>query len=279
VLGVRRPDDQEPALKRVILIAALLAASPAHSEDNPWARADKPKAGAARSIGGYSAGCVQGAIALPDGDFNFRVTRPERKRVFGHPRLVTFLKELSLKLKKRKLGPLWLGDLGQPRGGPAPSGHASHQTGLDADVYYARDKGETVQMVDLEKKQTTKNFTDRIVTLIKEAASDPRIDRLFVNPVIKRALCEKAGDDRTWLHKIRPWWGHHEHFHVRLPCPDDSKDCKPQDPIADGDGCADLPWWFDDKAQADRKKEQEKYQSKVGALPALPEGCAAVLAD
>ncbi len=228
-----------------------------------------PKTGAPRAIGGYSAGCIAGAVELPKG---MHIARPERKRIYGHPPLIAFLKSLSA---NKNIAPVWLGDLSQPRGGPAPSGHASHQTGLDVDIFYARDKGEALPMVDLEAHKTTKHFTAKVVKLIREAAQDPAVERLFVNPVLKQALCDKYPGE--WLHKVRPWWGHHDHFHARLPCPADSSDCKPQDPIAAGDGCADMPWWLSPEAQADRKKEQEKYQSKVGALPELPEGCKQVL--
>jgi penicillin-insensitive murein endopeptidase len=80
------------------------------------------------------------------------------------------------------------------------------------------------------------------------AAADPRVDRLFVNPAIKRALCRNYGgaatDDTAWLHRISPWWGHDDHFHVRLRCPADSPDCEPQKSVAPGDGCdADLESW------------------------------------
>ena len=37
---------------------------------------------------------------------------------------------------KQGLGVLSIGDLGQARGGPAPSGHVSHQSGLDVDIWF-----------------------------------------------------------------------------------------------------------------------------------------------
>ena len=43
---------------------------------------------------------------------------------------------------------------------------------------------------------------------------DPLVQRIFVNAAIKKALCREAGDDRAWLEKVRPWWGHDYHFHV-----------------------------------------------------------------
>jgi penicillin-insensitive murein DD-endopeptidase len=71
------------------------------------------------------------------------------------------------------------------------------------------------------------------------------VERIFVNPAIKVALCRGAGSDRAWLEKVRPWWGHDYHFHVRIRCPADSPTCKPQPPATGGDGCgAELSSWF-----------------------------------
>jgi penicillin-insensitive murein endopeptidase len=108
-------------------------------------------------------------------------------------------------------------------------------------------------------------------------AADERVERVFVNPVVKRALCQSAGTDRGWLHKLRPWWGHDEHFHVRLACPADSPECQPQPPLAAGDGCEELAWWFNPAAQKERDDRRQTYRSKVGAAPALPPACARLL--
>ena len=60
-------------------------------------------------------------------------------------------------------------------------------------------------------------------------------------------LCEEAGDDRAWLNKVRQYWQHDYHFHVRIHCPADSPNCKPQQAVPAGDGCGkDLDWWFTD---------------------------------
>jgi penicillin-insensitive murein endopeptidase len=75
------------------------------------------------------------------------------------------------------------------------------------------------------------------VALIKAAAEDPRVNRIFVNPAIKKALCRDAGGDRAWLGKVQPWLGHDWHFHIRLNRPVDSPQCEPQPPRSVGDGC------------------------------------------
>jgi penicillin-insensitive murein endopeptidase len=240
----------------------------------PWSLFRTPAPGPARAIGGYSAGCIEGAAELPLRGPGFLVARPERHRVFGHPLLVAMVRTLAESLTKLHLGTLSVGDLAQPRGGPAPSGHASHQSGLDVDLWFEPPNGkETVSMVDAKSGRPSPKFTDRMARLVELAASDARVDRLFVNPILKRALCERGGAARDWLRKVRPWWGHDDHFHVRLACPADSPECSPQSALPPGDGCDGLAWWFDPKAQEARKKEHASYSQKVGATPPLPERC------
>ena len=59
-------------------------------------------------------------------------------------------------------------------------------------------------------------------------------------------MCNNATGDRSWLNKIRPWYGHHYHFHVRLRCPAGSVGCENQAPPPAGDGCADAQRWVND---------------------------------
>jgi penicillin-insensitive murein endopeptidase len=262
--------------------AATPASQPADAGLGGWDRVTGPKAGTPLAIGGYSAGCVQGAVPLPEIGKGFRVARPARHRIFGHPLLIAYIRQLAVELARAKLGTLWVGDLSQPRGGPAPTGHASHQTGLDVDLWFARRPGkgrvaEPVSLVDAARKKLTPQFGKKILVLLRDAASAERVERIFVNPVIKRALCERARGDRAWLHKIRPWWGHDDHFHVRLACPADSPGCEAQPALPPGDGCDDLDWWFKDQAASDREGARARYQAKVGARPPLPDRCREVL--
>src|SRR5262245_38981071 len=112
-----------------MLLALLLGVT------TPFAMVKTPTRGPAHSIGGYSAGCIEGAVALPKRGSGFKVVHPERKRMFGHPLLVGLIRDVGKKVAKLHLT-LGVGDLAQPRGGPAPSGHASHQTGLDVDLQF-----------------------------------------------------------------------------------------------------------------------------------------------
>ena len=264
-------------------MAVLFAASLAYGDDAPdagappavkWGAIKEPGAGATQAIGRYGGGCLDGARRLSVHGDGYFVTLPERNRVFGHPSLITTITNLGTRMLNAGLPPLPIGDLAQPRGGPAPSGHASHQTGLDVDIgYLAPDKtGKPPALVDLAKNVLSGKWRGEIVAkILKLVVADANVERLFVNPVIKRALCEASGDDKAWLHKVRPWWGHHDHFHVRLRCPADSPLCEAQAPLPDGDGCGELAWWF--KKSEDHDKERKGYQARVGATAALPAPC------
>jgi penicillin-insensitive murein endopeptidase len=150
-----------------------------------------------------------------------------------------------------------VGDMAQPRGGPMLSGHTSHQVGLDVDIWFtpmpahvqSREEREFASatnvvapdLLDVDANVWTHAYTE----LIRTAAQDPAVTRIFVNAAIKKALCREAGADRDWLFKVRPWWGHAEHFHVRIACPADSPECESQPPPEASDGCGhELDFWF-----------------------------------
>ena len=87
-------------------------------------------------IGFYSRGCLAGGEQLPINGSHWQVMRLSRNRNWGHPRLVAFLKKFAPKAAAAAGWPgLLIGDMSQPRGGPMLTGHASHQIGLDADVW------------------------------------------------------------------------------------------------------------------------------------------------
>ena len=255
-----------------------------------WQAQRKPTRGPSLSIGGYSLGCLQGAATLPASGAGYEVLHLGRNRRFGHPLLVAYIQRLAVTAKKQKLGPLVVGDLSQPRGGPTPSGHRSHQTGLDVDVGYLappglrpghlssreRERVGPPVVFDMKTHQPTAAWRSKIPLLLGLAASDPAVDRIFVEPGIKKMLCEAPETAKApWQARLRPWWAHHDHFHVRLKCPPDSPLCTPQAPPAD-DGCgATLAWWFGGDAEATRTKKKEA--EAVEAEPTLPPACAAVL--
>jgi penicillin-insensitive murein endopeptidase len=188
----------------------------------------------------------------------YEVIRVSRRRYFSHPQTLAFIAELGRRAAAAGLAPFYVGDMSQARGGPLPYGHASHENGVDVDIWFnlePKPKLAPAQREDPDLPSMVlpgggaidpKRFGPNQVTLLRLAATDPRVERIFVNPAIKRALCQGVGGaDRSWLHRVRPWYGHDEHFHVRLNCPADSPDCVGQAAIPAGDGCdASLDWWF-----------------------------------
>jgi penicillin-insensitive murein endopeptidase len=246
-----------------------------------FARRTTPADLQARSIGTYNRGCLAGAVALPINGKSWQVMRLSRNRNWGHPDLIAFLERLAAKVPKVAGWPgLLVGDIGQPRGGPTLSGHASHQIGLDADIWLTpmpkreltraerEEMSATMVVAEDRKDVDPKMWTHGHTEVIKAAAEDAVVERIFVNAAIKKALCREAGTDRAWLHKVRPWWGHDYHFHVRIRCPADNPACHGQPPPAESEGCgAELNWWFSDGVLHPPPSAPPKRTMPMAALP------------
>ena len=226
---------------------------------NAWSLVKGPSRGPARAIGSYAHGCLAGGIALPIDGPGYEAIRLERRRIYGHPDLVAYIELLGARAQSAGLPRFRVGDTAQARGGPLPFGHRSHQTGLDADIWLTfetaqgpvpgeRDFPELGSVLNASGQIDPEHFGPEQVKLLQLAAADDRVERIFVNPAIKLALCRGYGGATVagtgWLHRLRPWWGHDDHFHVRLRCPADSPQCEAQEPVEPGDGCdADLESW------------------------------------
>jgi penicillin-insensitive murein DD-endopeptidase len=258
-----------------------------------FARKLLPSAQPTKVIGSYAKGCIAGAVQMPINGDTWQVMRLSRNRNWGHPDLVALLKRLSVKAHKDAGWPgILVGDIGQPRGGPALSGHASHQIGLDADIWLTpmpdhllsreeREEMSAVMMVREDRRDIDpKVFTPGHVLVLRDAAQEPSVQRIFVNAAIKKALCRDAKGDRSWLRKIRPWWGHDYHFHMRMACPPGSSECQGQSPQEGGEGCSasDLAYWFKDSVlHPEPPKEPPKPHPGI-TLAQLPAACRQVLA-
>src|ERR1700686_3553628 len=185
-------------------------------------------------IGFYAKGCLAGAQALPINGPTWQVMRLSRNRNWGHPSLVKFIERLSEKGAQAGWPGLLVGDMSQPRGGPMYTGHASHQVGLDADIWLRpmpdheltraeREEMSATNVVAADRKDVDPAiWTPAHAALIRAAAEAPEVERVFVNAAIKKALCRDAGTQRAWLSKVRPYWGHDYHFHIRISCPADN---------------------------------------------------------
>lgn len=281
----------EEARKR----AAVLATLPPNAAKRIFGSETTPARMAPAAIGFYSRGCMAGAVALPADGPTWQVMRPSRNRNWGNPALVGFLETLAGNVPEVVGWPgLLVGDMAQPRGGPMLTGHASHQIGLDADIWLTPMPGHRLPREARENMSATnmvapdwmhvdpKSWTSARYRLIRLAASDPRVARIFVNPAIKKKLCEETTGDRRWLYKVRPMWGHNYHFHIRILCPPGNASCRPQTPPENSDGCGkEVTDWLalQHRAIFGPKRPPGHHRPKPPlTMDDLPEACRAVAA-
>ena len=213
--------------------------------------------GPSEAIGSYARGCQSGAEQLAETGTTWQAMRLSRNRNWGQPELVDFVQDLSrFAATLDGWDGLYVGDMSQPRGGPMLTGHASHQIGLDVDIWMLppnqldlpETERENISSISMRRASgafTNDDWTPQHEALLRAAASDPRVARIFVFPGAKVEMCNNATGDRSWLRKIRPWWGHHYHFHVRLSCPAGDATCVDQAPPPAGDGCEEAQGWVD----------------------------------
>ena len=296
-------------IRAAILLAALALA--------PAAQAAERKAfeyfGAAKVaskqkpavIGEYAKGCIAGAVQLPETGPTWQAMRLSRNRNWGHPELIAFVERLGAKARDLGWAGLYVGDMSQPRGGPMTSGHQSHQSGLDVDIWMLppkrlnltraeRESLSSVSVRTADQTGVTKHWTPTHMAVLKAAAEDRAVDRIFVAAAVKIAMCKAAGKDRKWLQKIRPLYGHNYHFHVRLKCPKGSPRCKTQRPTVkqlskSPDGCdKTLEWWVTDYLEmlrnppkpdpnAKKKKVKRRKRATDFTLKDLPRACTRVV--
>lgn len=291
----------------------ILAASLALSLTAPAAQAerlanqlfsahDRPSQQQPMPVGAYAKGCAAGLVQLAETGPTWQTMRLSRGRSWGHPETVRFLQELSAAATQLGWAGLYIGDISQPRGGPMSSGHASHQIGLDADIWMLPPKRLTLSRAEREEissipvrsadqRSVTENWTPQHHALLRAAASDPRVDRIFVAAAVKIEMCKSATrKDRNWLQKIRPVAGHDTHFHVRLKCPKGARLCETQSPtVAElskgGDGCDEtLMWWVTDylnppKDTKPAEPEPRARHPREYTMADLPAQCQDVLSS
>ncbi len=243
------------------------------------------------AFGGYAKGCLAGGVQLPETGPTWQAMRLSRNRNWGHPEAIDFIKDLS-RAAARQPGwnGIYVGDISQPRGGPMLSGHRSHQIGLDMDFWMlpaqrlnlSRAERESLSSISLRHANgafVNQNWTRAHHEIIKAAASDRRVARIFVFPGAKVQMCKDERGNRAWLRKVRPWWGHHYHFHVRLACPRGMHGCENQSPPPRGHGCAEAQEWVNNildppppDPNAPKPTKPREY-----VLADLPRQCAGVL--
>lgn len=256
---------------------------------NLFGAAQLPSQQTPDAVGGYARGCQSGAVQLPETGPTWQAMRLSRNRNWGQPVVVDYLKDLS-RFAATQPGweGLYIGDISQPRGGPMLTGHASHQIGLDADIWMlppdrlnlTREERESISSISMRRERgayTNSSWTPQHEAILKHAASDPRVARIFVFPGAKVAMCNNATGDRSWLRKIRPWWGHHYHFHVRLNCPAGDANCVEQAPPPAGDGCADAQVWVNNILNPPPPDPNPRPPRGPITMAQLPSQCTGVL--
>jgi penicillin-insensitive murein endopeptidase len=292
------PKQAEPAQQDASVPVKLPVARPA-AADNTMLRPAKvlfsaknlPSLGKAMAIGYYPKGCLSGGVELPVDGATWQVMRLSRNRNWGHPSLVRFLEKFAPRAAKATgWHGVLIGDMAQPRGGPTPSGHMSHQTGLDVDIWFmpmpdhrmTREEREQTSATNVVsddwKSVNPATWTPQHIEFIKTAAEAPEVERVLVNAAIKKELC-RVDKGAAWMSKVRPWYGHHDHIHVRLKCPDDSPECKAQPAVPGDDGCAKgaLDHWFTEKVLNPWKKPGGPVAVRSLSMADLPPACKQVL--
>ena len=297
---------------KIFCISTLLSVAFAHDESDKvlakkiFGNFITPTKLASESVGKYNKGCLNGGVELPVKGETWQHINSKRGRNWGHPMLVDFTKDLSLKVGEFGWKGLYIGDLGNPRGGPTPYGHAAHQVGLEVDIKfkkptnldlsledshndlrYGKTSFKELNVVSKNQRNVNSNWTREHMNILKIAAQDDRVNKIFVNAAIKVWMCKNASsEDRSWLMKIRPERGHSEHFHVRLKCPEGSPDCI-NTPLwnkyKNVDGCdKQLAWWVTDRLKPKKKviKKTVKIKKKYKCTHArcylpedLPKAC------
>ena len=255
-----------------------------------FGRATSPAPGPEATYGSYAKGCFAGGEALAVDGPTWQVMRLSRNRMWGTPHLVAFLERLAAAAPRAGWPGLLVGDMSQPRGGPMLTGHASHQLGLDADVWLTPMPDRRLSRSEREEMSATNVvradrldidpdvWTPEHLKLIRLTAQQPEVARLFVNPAIKKALCREAGGDRGWLSKVRPMYGHNYHYHIRLACPSGAGECEDQASPPGGDGCGDeLAYWFSDAVLNPRKSTKPTKPKPPMTMASLPAACRTVL--
>ena len=282
-------------LKRLMAIAIFATAGLPVGQAEPLAKTlfgshSLPAATPAQSHGFYSKGCFSGGIAIAADGPHWQAMRLSRNRRWGHPAMIRLLERLSREAAGDGWRGLLIGDISQPRGGPMLTGHASHQIGLDADVWFTpmpesrltvaqRESVSAISMIRPNSLLVDESkWTRSHEAVLRRAAGYEAVERILVHPGIKKKLCDSVRGERSWLRKIRPFWGHDSHFHIRIACQPGSSGCQRQQPTPGSDGCdSSLAWWFTEEPWRPATGPAKPKARDVMTLGDLPAACRAVL--
>ena len=247
-----------------------------------------PAPGPLRIVGGDgTGGCIAGAERLPASGEGFQTIHLNQSSFYGAPPVIDRIELLGSLAHKAGLADVYVEDISNPRGGPMAGGHAAHQVGLDADIgldprpkaALSAAEREAIEVASVvrgdQRAVDPARWTPAVTALLRLAAGLPEVDRILINPAIKKQLCQEVTGDRSWLRLIRPWYGHRAHMHISFKCPAGQAECVPMAPPPPGDGCdATLQWWFDQLDHPDRPTTPSHPLRPL----VLPAACKAIMA-
>ncbi|MCO5144431.1 MAG: penicillin-insensitive murein endopeptidase [Oligoflexia bacterium] len=232
-----------------------LTGKPQNIRQSPTRADDSYQGTQDQAIRFYSKGTLKSADSVSLEGFGYvKLFRP-RERHYGTYDLTKIIETTSGQL--RELYPtstdrVQIGDMSDHDGGLQAPNHVSHQNGLDADIAFIR-KNQSEQdpnittgfeEIFVRSGKVTENFDmERNWNFVKLLVRTNRVQRIFVNPVIKKAFCthaESLGEKETEaesLRRLRPYTGHMDHYHIRITCPENSPSCQTQEEIPTGTGC------------------------------------------
>ena len=229
-------------------------------------------------------------MQLPESGPTWQAMRLSRNHEWGNPAMIGFIEDLSRTAVQAGWKGLWVGDIAQPRGGPV-RGHASHQTGLDADIWFTPPTGldlsprrarEGLGGQRARRRQAPRQRQLHPVARLHPRGRRPRpAGRAHLRHRRRsssRSAPTPAAATPHWLRKIRPWWDHVDHFHVRLNCPKGAQGCVNPAPIPPGDGCKDAVWWVTDALLPPPPNAPKPKPKPPLRLADLPAQCTEVLA-
>jgi murein endopeptidase len=171
-----------------------------------------------RALGSPSRGRLVDAVQLPASGLGFVTANASAHlspnpgwRRWGTDKLVALLEHIAVQFRRAHPGaaPLVFGDIAKREGGPfgvglGVEGHASHQNGRDADVYYPR--------------RDRVALPPRNVRQIDHALAQDLVNR-FVRAGVQLAFVGPHTHLRGPRRVVQVLWNHDNHVHIRIPWP------------------------------------------------------------
>jgi murein endopeptidase len=207
-------------MRTVVVVLALVVAPAAAAfvdpgPGRPAVAAAEPKAEpvvwrASEALGTPGAGRLIRGVRLPAAGRDFFTwdpvlhRRPDRsRRRWGTDRLVRLVLRVvhDYALAHPEAPRVGIGDLSRPRGGPFGPKHATHQNGLDVDVYYPR----------FDRRERP----PRVASQIDRPLAQELVDR-FVRAGAALVYVGPATGLTGPPSVVQVLWNHDNHLHVRI---------------------------------------------------------------